>query len=203
MFLCITQRKSVSVLCVVSWFFLHAEQESLLKHPRLKGRLCQTIYIYSLFVWRSREGDLLLSLRCNVGRCVAGTLAEFKQESKQSLSASQVVVFLLDVSVCVLEAERLDVVGEVSDASVEFLRSWRQGGVVVPAGESNRLSKSYLVLSVILLPLNVQVRMNLITTGGIHNDFSKTNQWNVVLCGTRGLSWACLCLKETEISTKT
>lgn len=123
MFLCITQRKSVSVLCVVSWFFLHVEQESLLKHPRLKGRLCQTIYIYSLFVWRSREGDLLLSLRCNVGRFVAGTLAEFKQESKQSLSASQVVVFLLDVSVCVLEAERLDVVGEVSDAAVEFLRS--------------------------------------------------------------------------------
>lgn len=123
MFLCITQRKSVSVLCVVSWFFLHAEQESLLKHPRLKGRLCQTIYIYSLSVWRSREGDLLLSLRCNVGRFVAGTLAEFKQESKQSLSASQVVVFLLDVSVCVLEAERLDVVGEVSDAAVEFLRS--------------------------------------------------------------------------------
>lgn len=58
-----------------------------------------------------------------MGRVVVGTLAEFKQESKQSLSASQVVVFLLDVSVCVLEAERLDVVGEVSDAAVEFLRS--------------------------------------------------------------------------------
>lgn len=28
------------------------------------------------------------------------------------------------------------------------------------------------------------------------------NKLNVVLCGTRGLGWACLCLKETEISTK-
>lgn len=36
---------------------------------------------------------------------------------------SQVVVFLLDVPVCVLETQRLDVVGDVGDASVEFLRA--------------------------------------------------------------------------------
>lgn len=175
-----------------------AFKTSTFKRPPLSD------YLYLQSTRLAKEGRWPAALaQVYVGRVVVGTLAEFKQESKQSLSASQVVVFLLDVSVCVLEAERLDVVGEVSDAAVEFLRSWRQGGVVVPAGESNRLSKSYLVLSVILLPLNVQVRMNLITTGGIHNDFSKTNKWNVVLCGTRGLSWACLCLKETEISTKT
>lgn len=32
---------------------------------------------------------------------------------------------------------------------------------------------------------------------------SPKNKWNVVLWWTRGLSWACLCLKETEISSKT
>lgn len=36
---------------------------------------------------------------------------------------SQVVVLLLDVRVRVLETQRLDVVGDVGDASVEFLRA--------------------------------------------------------------------------------
>lgn len=54
--------------------------------------------------------------------------------SNDSNSSSEVVVFLLDVPVCVLEAERLDVVGDVGDASVEFLRSRGQRGVVIPVG---------------------------------------------------------------------
>lgn len=169
MFLCITQRKMVSVLCVVSWFFLQrwarvTFKTSTFKRPPLSDYLyLQSIRLVKQWRWPAALAQVY------VGRFVVGTLVEFKQKPKRSLSASQVVVFLLDVSVCVLEAERLDVVGEVSNASVEFLRSWRQGGVVVPAGDSNRLSKCYLVLSDILLPLNLQVRMNLITTGGIHN----------------------------------
>lgn len=39
------------------------------------------------------------------------------------IPSSEVVIFLLNVTVHVLEAERLDVVGNVSDATVEFLRS--------------------------------------------------------------------------------
>lgn len=35
----------------------------------------------------------------------------------------QIVVFLLDVSMRVLETEHLYVIGDVRDASVEFLRS--------------------------------------------------------------------------------
>lgn len=44
---------------------------------------------------------------------------------------SEVVVLLLDVAVCVLEAQCLDVVGDVGDASVEFLRTG-EGAIVVP-----------------------------------------------------------------------
>lgn len=43
--------------------------------------------------------------------------------TRAGIPLSEVIVLLLDVSVCVLEAECLNVMGDVGDASVEFLRS--------------------------------------------------------------------------------
>lgn len=54
--------------------------------------------------------------------------------------SSEVVVLLLDVCVCVLEAERLDVVGDVADAAVKLLRPRRQRRVVIPAGRESHVS---------------------------------------------------------------
>lgn len=50
------------------------------------------------------------------------------------VAASKVIVFLQNVPMLVLEAEGLDVVGDVSNASVEFLRSRSQRAVIIPAG---------------------------------------------------------------------
>lgn len=49
-----------------------------------------------------------------------------------SLASSEVVVFLLNVSMYVLEAKGLDVIGDVWEALVEFLRAWWSGIVVIP-----------------------------------------------------------------------
>lgn len=91
--------------------------------------------IYSLFVFvilRMWTGDTLL-------------LPQIKSSTRNEtlllspfIPPSEVVVFLLDVSMCVLEAERLDVVGDVSNAPVEFLRSWSQRAVVIPAEGKKR-----------------------------------------------------------------
>lgn len=43
--------------------------------------------------------------------------------AQRCANRSQVVVFLLNVSVCVLKTQRLDVMGDVRDAPVEFLRA--------------------------------------------------------------------------------
>lgn len=58
----------------------------------------------------------------------------------------EVVVLLLNVAMCVLEAQSLDVVGDVADASVELLRARGQGGVVVPAVGEPGLVKAWSLL---------------------------------------------------------
>lgn len=66
-------------------------------------------------------------------------------ETRTIISPSEVVVFLLDISVRVLEAERLDVVSDVRDASIEFLRPRGERVAVVPAGKISSLSKCCII----------------------------------------------------------
>ncbi len=134
----------ISLTCWFYWcllFVLYIEQELHFNTSTLK-RLLLSDNLYLQFICQVVMVRMWAAALAQVHTSwfKVQTLSTFNKKPN-SLSLfpfippSEVVVFLLDVSMCVLEAERLDVVGDVSDASVEFLRSWSQRAVVIPAGK--------------------------------------------------------------------